>query len=182
MLKDYTLENLKENCAAEDLDFNDLAEKMQNWDVKQWAVFKYENEDLDLVNDISELEIETDEISINGDDLLILTDSEADDREEEELDSYIDDCIIPELPECYQNYFDYDAWKRDAHFDGRGHIIARYDGNETLYSYYTPILIKYKNGVIKRIWTGWSQTTQKHIKYFCGLNKAGFDQLEFLEG
>lgn len=55
------------------------------------------------------------------------------------------------------------------------------EGNETLYSYYTPILTKYKNGVIKRIWTGWSQTTQKHIKYFCGLNKAGFDQLEFLD-
>lgn len=54
-------------------------------------------------------------------------------------------------------------------------------GNETLYSYNTPILIKYKNGDIKRIWAGWSQTTQKHIKYFCGLNKAGFDKLELLE-
>lgn len=130
MLKDYTLENLKEKCAAEDLNFNDLAAKMQNWDVKQWAVFKYEDEDLNLVDEISELEIETDEISINGDDLLILTDSEADDREEEELDNFIEECILPELPDCYQNYFDCDAWKRDAHFDGRGHIIARYDGNE----------------------------------------------------
>lgn len=51
------------------------------------------------------------------------------------------------------------------------------EGNETLYSYFTPILTRSKNGEFRRLWYGWSQTTQKHIKAFCGLNKAGFDAL-----
>lgn len=65
-----------------------------------------------------------------GEEYEILTDSEADDRWEEELNLYIDECIMPELPDWVQNYFDEDAWKRDARFDGRGHSIAHYDGNE----------------------------------------------------
>ena len=60
----------------------------------------------------------------------VLTDSEADDRQEEELDNYIEECILPEIPEAYQNYFDEEAWKRDARMDGRGHTISRYDGCE----------------------------------------------------
>jgi len=28
------------------------------------------------------------------------------------------------------------------------------------------------------LWGGWSNTTGKHIKAFCGLNKAGFMGLE----
>ena len=50
---------------------------------------------------------------------------------DERLDCYIDECIIPELPENLQGYFDYDAWKRDAKLsDGYGHTIATYDGEE----------------------------------------------------
>lgn len=60
----------------------------------------------------------------------VLTDEEADDRWEEELNNYIDECIRPELPEFLGNYFDEEAWKRDARFDGRGHSISRYDGCE----------------------------------------------------
>ena len=60
----------------------------------------------------------------------MLTDDEADDRWEEELQMYIDECIIPELPDFAARYFDEEAWKRDARFDGRGHSIARYDGCE----------------------------------------------------
>lgn len=60
----------------------------------------------------------------------VLTDDEADDRWEQELDNYIDECIRPELPDFVSNYFDEDAWKRDARFDGRGHAISSYDGNE----------------------------------------------------
>lgn len=60
----------------------------------------------------------------------VLTDEEADQRWEEELDSYIEDCILPELPERMRFYFDDERWKRDARFDGRGHSIARFDGEE----------------------------------------------------
>ena len=61
---------------------------------------------------------------------MVLTDSEADERREEYLDSYIDDCIIPELPEHLEHYFDEEAWKRDARRDGRGHCLSGYDGHE----------------------------------------------------
>ena len=73
----------------------------------------------------------------------VLTDEEADSRWGEELDLYIDECILPELPEFASRYFDSEAWKRDVRFDGRGHAISRYDGyeneqtinGETLYIY-----------------------------------------------
>lgn len=62
----------------------------------------------------------------------VLTDSEADDRMEEELDEYIEECIYPEIKdETLRKYFDEDAWKSDARLDGRGHIISRYDGEES---------------------------------------------------
>lgn len=55
------------------------------------------------------------------------------------------------------------------------------DGTETLYSYFTAILRRDKAGNIRRWWNGWTQTTGKHIKYFCGLNKAQFMELEYAE-
>ena len=60
----------------------------------------------------------------------VLTDAEADQRWEESLESYLEDCIYPELPEFARNYFDDEAWKRDARYDGRGHAIALYDGED----------------------------------------------------
>lgn len=60
----------------------------------------------------------------------VLTDSEADSRWDEELDLYIDECILPELPDFASQYFDKRAWKNDAMMDGRGHAISRYDGEE----------------------------------------------------
>ena len=69
-------------------------------------------------------------IEYYGEEYEVLTDDEADDRWEEELQMYIDECIIPELPDFAARYFDEEVWKRDARFDGRGHSIARYDGCE----------------------------------------------------
>ena len=67
----------------------------------------------------------------------VLTDEEADDRWEQELDNYIDECIMPELEKAEDSigirisyYFDDEAWKRDARIDGRGHTLSRYDGCE----------------------------------------------------
>ena len=68
--------------------------------------------------------------SYYNEEYLVLTDSEADDMEDQQLDNYIDECIMPEIPEHLQNYFDDEAWKRDARMDGRGHIISTYDGCE----------------------------------------------------
>lgn len=61
---------------------------------------------------------------------LVCTDSEADDLWDEDLENYIDECILHELPEAYRNYFDREDWKSDARMDGRGHSLNRYDGNE----------------------------------------------------
>jgi hypothetical protein len=69
---------------------------------------------------------------IDGDewdlDHLVLTDSEADDRWEDYLDNYIEDCL--EIPKHLENYFDEEKWKTDARYDGRGCSLASYDGHE----------------------------------------------------
>ena len=65
-----------------------------------------------------------------GSEWLVVTDEEADDLWEESLDSYLEDCVYPELPDNMQNYFDDEKWKQDAKIDGRGHSLNRYDGSE----------------------------------------------------
>lgn len=60
----------------------------------------------------------------------VLTEGEADRAWEAALDSYLDECVLPELPDSVRFYFDGEAWKRDARFDGRGHALSSYDGNE----------------------------------------------------
>jgi hypothetical protein len=69
-------------------------------------------------------------ISTYGPEYLVLTDDEADELWDEQLDNYLDECVLPELPESARMYFDRDSWKSDARMDGRGHSIASYDGNE----------------------------------------------------
>lgn len=59
-------------------------------------------------------------------------------------------------------------------------VVIDDDGTEHLFSYNTEIVRKEKSGTIKRVWTGWSQTTGKHIKAYCGLNKSGYDLLDFV--
>lgn len=59
-------------------------------------------------------------------------------------------------------------------FYGKAIVIIDNDGNETLYSYDTPIITRKNNGELIRLWGGWSATTGRHIAAFCGLNKAAF--------
>jgi hypothetical protein len=58
------------------------------------------------------------------------TDEQCDDAWEETLESYIDEIILPELPDNMVHYFDSEKWKKDAEYDGRGHSLAPYDGHE----------------------------------------------------
>lgn len=51
------------------------------------------------------------------------------------------------------------------------------DGTETLYSYNTPIIKRTPAGNLVKIWDGWTATTGRHIKAFCGLNKNQFAAL-----
>lgn len=59
-------------------------------------------------------------------------------------------------------------------FYGKAIVVADNNGNETLYSYNTPIIKRDKSGNLERLYAGWSQTTGKHVKAFCGLDKKGF--------
>lgn len=62
-------------------------------------------------------------------------------------------------------------------FYGKAKVVIGSDGSETLYSYDTPIIKRDKAGKLSRLYAGWSATTGRHIKAFCGLNKAEFFQL-----
>lgn len=62
-------------------------------------------------------------------------------------------------------------------FYGKATVIIDDSGNETLYSYGTPIIKRSLDGILSPIWDGWTSTTGRHIKAFCGLNKAGFMEL-----
>ena len=115
--------NLEPNFNAEDYPSEDYTEE-EIEQAKQDAIEEVTNELDTIVEDSDNV------YSYYGEEYEVLTDDEADDRWEEELDNYIEECIMPELPEHLQNSFDEDAWKRDARYDGRGHSISRYDGEE----------------------------------------------------
>lgn len=69
--------------------------------------------------------------TVDGKEYAVGTDSEADDAWNQSLDSYLEECIYPELKGTVaENYFDDEKWKRDAKFDGRGHSLSSYDGEE----------------------------------------------------
>ena len=62
-------------------------------------------------------------------------------------------------------------------FCGKAKVIIDDNGNETLYSYDTPIIKRDVNGKLTKLWSGWSNTTGIHIKAFCGLDKKSYDNL-----
>lgn len=60
-------------------------------------------------------------------------------------------------------------------FYGKAKVqIDETTGAETLYSYDTKIITRNQDGSLTRHYDGWTATTGRHIKAFCGLNKAGF--------
>lgn len=62
-------------------------------------------------------------------------------------------------------------------FYGRACVIIYDDGTETLMSYDTPIIHKKADGTLFRLYTGYTRTTGKHIKAYCGLSKKEFESL-----
>ena len=64
-------------------------------------------------------------------DYLVLTDDEANEAWEESLNNYLEECVLAELPDNIRNYFDDEKWITDAKYDGRGHILSPYNGEET---------------------------------------------------
>lgn len=62
-------------------------------------------------------------------------------------------------------------------FYGKAKVVIDDNGNETLYSYDTPIIKRDINGKLTKLWSGWSNTTGAHIKAFCGLDKNAYVNL-----
>lgn len=62
-------------------------------------------------------------------------------------------------------------------FYGKASVIIEEDGSETLLSYNTPIIKRTPNGELIKLYDGYTQSTGKHIKAFCGLNKQEFMNL-----
>lgn len=60
-------------------------------------------------------------------------------------------------------------------FYGKALVEVNGYGVETLFSYQTPIIKKFPNGTLKRLYDEEpSLTTVTHIKSFCGLTKREF--------
>ena len=66
-------------------------------------------------------------------------------------------------------------------FYGKAHVIVKDNGTETLRSYETDVLYRSSTGELFRTWNDWSATTGRHIKAYCGLNKAGYMALPFMD-
>lgn len=62
-------------------------------------------------------------------------------------------------------------------FYSKAKVYTVENGAEILFSYDTPIVRREITGKLVRLWSGWSATTGRHIKAFCGLNKAEFLKL-----
>ena len=62
-------------------------------------------------------------------------------------------------------------------FYGKAKVVIDDNGNETLYSYDTPIIKRDVNGKLTKLWSGWSNATGAHIKAFCGLDKKAYVNL-----
>lgn len=85
-----------------------------------------------LDEQIRQTPYDNDVYEVDGEDgeYRVLTSAERDEAIEQAIESYIDECILPELPEAYRNYFDSAAWKRDVLLGGEGDsMIAPYDGS-----------------------------------------------------
>lgn len=60
-------------------------------------------------------------------------------------------------------------------FYGKAFVEVDDNGVEVLYSYLTPIIKRFPNGTLKRLYDEEpSLTTMTHIKSFCGLTKREF--------
>jgi len=99
-----------------------LTEDYINEDFYEWLLENYDCEEI--------VEVSDEAIEYENSEYLVLTDDEADEKWDDFLEDYIDECILYQLPEMYRTYFDRDAWKSDAKYDGRGNSLSSYDGSE----------------------------------------------------
>ena len=74
----------------------------------------------------------------------------------------------------------YELMPNDGHksFYKKAIVMENDNGDKILLSYGTPVIELTSDGQLFRLWGGWSATTGRHIKAFCGLNKAAFTAMQ----
>lgn len=100
---------------------------------KTKALAVHLNDEESYFNTVEEITVSTYDDCIfeyGSQEYMVCTEDEANEKWEESLDNYLEECVYPDLPENMKNYFDDEAWKRDAKCDGRGHSLSSYDGCE----------------------------------------------------
>lgn len=73
----------------------------------------------------------------------------------------------------------YNLVPNDSHksFYGKAKVTVLKDGTMILKSYETDVARIEKDGTVTRLWSGWSATTGRHIRAFCGMDKKEFTAL-----
>ena len=74
----------------------------------------------------------------------------------------------------------YDLVPRDGRksFYGKAVVSVYDDGTEILRSYATDVIARDPDGSLRRLWSGWSATTGRHIAAFCGIAKRDWDKMD----
>lgn len=120
----------KENCFIDPYEKGIInatyADHLDGFSVPEKAIAVAMHEDIDIL--MVEEGYTENYFTAAGRKYWVLTDEEADEAWNEDMDNYIDECL--ELPEQIEPYFDRERWKDDAKMDGRAHSLARYDGIE----------------------------------------------------
>jgi hypothetical protein len=79
------------------------------------------------ISDIEE--ISEDEFIVDGETWRIMSEPDYQVYSDEIINEYIDECVLPEIPEYLQSYFDADAYIRDIDYAGdRDGLVAPHDG------------------------------------------------------
>lgn len=96
-------------------------------DVKRLVLLYHRTDGGDFDCNIEAAKYDACVLRVAGEEYLVLDKDERESRWDDALESYLDDGCVKgaEGP-----YFDREAWKRDARFDGAGHSLASYDGAE----------------------------------------------------
>lgn len=79
------------------------------------------------------------------------------------------------------NQFDLTPCTSQKSFYGKAKVYTLSNGWRILQSYSTMVAGIDEHGNVHRFWGGWSATTGKHIRSFCGLNKKAFTDLELAD-
>jgi hypothetical protein len=134
-----TIEEEEEQKKGNPIEFNtdeeliSIIEKQTNFEGEDAELCAAFVKMFDLsINDLQDIEIDgTHTTTIQGITYLAGNDEAMNECWDEDLDNYLDDCILPELPQHAQSYFDRERWKEDAkNTDGRANSLNRYDGSE----------------------------------------------------